>query len=116
MPAPVANTQTPARVQIVFRGATKFKESELREALGDQIEEIKDSGLTPAAADDAAFFLGLFYHNHGYSQANVKSAINGDSLALDVSEGPLTQVEEVTFTGNKSIPSAKLRDYMIGAT
>lgn len=103
-------------VQITFTGVTKFRQSELRDALSDQIQEIRDSGLTPASADDAAFFLGLFYHNHGYSQADVKWNISGGTLALAVSEGPFTQVEEVTFTGNQSIPSTKLRDYLLGAT
>ena len=119
-----AGAQTPApshaagnsRVPIMFTGAAKFRVSELRGALEDQIQEIAESGLTPAAADDAAFFLGLFYHDHGYSQADVKWSIDGGALALNVSEGPFTQIEEVTFTGNGSIPSTKLRDYLLGAT
>ena len=117
-----ADSPTPAAVareeqaQITFTGVTKFRESELRDALGDQVQEIKDSGLSAASADDAAFFLGLFYHKHGYSQADVKWAIDGGSLALNVSEGVFTQIEEVTFTGNQSIPSLKLRDYLLGAT
>lgn len=119
---PTSPTPTPAavvaklNVQINYTGVTKFRDKELREALADQIQEIHDSGLTSASADDAAFFLGLFYQKHGYSQVDVKWAINGGALALNVSEGPFTQIEEVTFTGNQSIPSTKLRDYMLGAT
>ncbi|HWB58333.1 MAG TPA: hypothetical protein VG733_02530, partial [Chthoniobacteraceae bacterium] len=70
--APVAE-----KVPITFTGVTKFRPNQLREALADQVQEINDSGLTPASADDAAFFLGLFYHNHGYSQADVKWKIDG---------------------------------------
>ncbi|HWB58761.1 MAG TPA: BamA/TamA family outer membrane protein, partial [Chthoniobacteraceae bacterium] len=42
--------------------------------------------------------------------------IDGGTLALDVTEGPFTQIEEVAFTGNQAIPSTKLRDYLLGAT
>ena len=117
--APAASPTPPAvtgKAAITIAGATKFRVSELNEALADQIQDIDDSGLTSASADDAAFFLGLFYHKHGYSRAEVKWAINGDALTLNVSEGPFTQIEEVTFTGNLTIPSTKLRDYLLGAT
>jgi hypothetical protein len=40
-----------------IRGATAFKENELRTALKEQIATIHDFGLTAARADDAAFFL-----------------------------------------------------------
>jgi len=111
-PAPAGNRD----VQITFMGVTKFRERVLREALAEQIQAIHDSGLNSAAADDVAFFLGIFYHKQGYSQADVKWAINGGGLTLNVSEGPLTLVEEAAFTGNQSIPSTTLRDYLLGAT
>ncbi|MGB8353987.1 MAG: POTRA domain-containing protein, partial [Chthoniobacteraceae bacterium] len=111
--APAASA---TNADIVFAGATKFPERELREALSDQIQAIRDSGLNPASADDAAFFLGIFYHKKGYSQAAVKWAINGNRLVLNVVEGPAAIVQEATFSGNQSIPSPKLRDYLLGET
>ena len=120
-PPPLAATPTPAPaknsgVPINFTGVTKFREKELREALSDQIDAIRESGLNPASADDAAFFLGIFYHKHGYSQTDVKWRIDGNRLVLNVYEGPVTLVQEVVFTGNQSIPSNTLRDYLLGAT
>ena len=112
-PAPAAAT---GRTDIIFAGVTKFREKELRDALSDQIEAIRDYGLNGASADDAAFFLGLYYHKHGYSQADVKWSINGSRLVLNVVEGPPAIVQEATFSGNQSIPSPKLRDYLLGAT
>lgn len=105
-----------AQVKIVFNGVTKFRESELRKELDDQIQTIRESGLNSAAADDTAFFLGIFYHKRGYPQADVKWAINGDTLVLNVTEGPPAQIEDVVFSGNLSIPSTKLRDFLLGAT
>ena len=54
-----------------IRGATAFKENELRTALKEQIATIHDFGLTAARADDAAFFLELFYRKHGYAKVDV---------------------------------------------
>src|SRR6266699_1172063 len=42
-----------------IRGATAFKEEELRSILKEEIATIHDFGLTAARADDAAFFLAL---------------------------------------------------------
>lgn len=104
-------------VEITFNGASRFRESELRASIEDQIQAIRESGLTPAAADDAAFFLGIFYRKNGYSQADVKWGIaSGNRLVLSISEGPPAVVQEAAFTGNPSIPSTTLRDYLLGAT
>jgi outer membrane protein insertion porin family len=117
---PTAPTPAPpkhAGVRVRFDGATKFSEKQLREAIAEQIAEINESGLTAAAADDAAFFLGIFYRKNGYPQAEVKSQVAaGDTLVLKISEGPLTLIGDVTFRGNKTFPDATLRDYVVGAT
>src|SRR5437764_12845932 len=56
---------------IEFRGQQAFKENELRVALKEEITTIEESGLSPARADDLAFFLEDFYRTHGYSTADV---------------------------------------------
>src|SRR5207302_10609091 len=97
--------------------AAKFSEKQLREAIAEQITEINETGLTAAAADDAAFFLGVFYRKNGYEQTEVKSQVAaGNTLVLKISEGPLTLIGDVTFPGNKTFPDATLRDYVVGAT
>jgi len=113
---PSGSAVTVKSTDILFAGVTKFPERELRDALSDQIQAIQEYGLNPASADDAAFFMGIYYHKKGYSQAAVTWAINGSHLVLNVIEGPATIVQEVTFSGNQSIPSPKLRDYMLGET
>src|SRR6201987_2225234 len=56
---------------IEFRGQQTFAEKELRTALKEEITTVEDFGLTPARADDLAFFLEVFYRKHGYAQVNV---------------------------------------------
>src|SRR5438270_9438274 len=62
-----------SNVEIV--GATSFKEKELLTQLKEQITSIQELGLTPARADDAAFFLELFYRKNGFADVDVKYAI-----------------------------------------
>jgi hypothetical protein len=60
---------------IEFRGQQAFKDKELRVALKEEINTIDDFGLSPARADDLAFFLEVFYRKHGYAKVNVHYAI-----------------------------------------
>src|SRR6201993_1340809 len=74
---------------IEFRGQQAFAEKELPSALKEEITTIEDFGLSPARADDLAFFLEVFYRKHGYAKVNVHYAIeSGSRLRLDVTEGP----------------------------
>src|SRR2546430_1061910 len=74
---------------IEFRGEQAFAEKELRVALKEEITTIEDFGLSPARADDLAFFLEVFYRKHGYAKVNVHYVIeSGSRLRLDITEGP----------------------------
>jgi len=101
---------------IEFRGATAFKEKDLRTALKEQITTVEQYGLSPARADDVAFFLALFYRKHGYAKVNVHYSIEGDRLRLDIQEGPQYTLGEVRFVGNQHEPADKLFDYLVGPT
>ena len=102
---------------IEFRGNQAFKENELRIALKEEITTIEDFGLSPARADDLAFFLEVFYRKHGYAKVDVHYVIeSSDRLRLDINEGPQFTVRTVIFDGNAHEPADKLFDYMIGPT
>jgi outer membrane protein assembly complex protein YaeT len=102
---------------IEFRGQQAFTDKELRVALKEEITTIEDFGLTPARADDAAFFLEVFYRKHGYAKVNVHYVIeSGDRLRLDITEGPRFILRTVIFDGNTREPADKLFDYMVGPT
>src|SRR5947207_15321515 len=102
---------------IEFRGEQAFDEKELRVALKEEITTIDDFGLSPARADDLAFFLEVFYRKHGYAKVNVHYVIeSGDRLRLDITEGPRFILSTVVFDGNAHEPADRLFEYMVGPT
>ncbi|MGZ4967779.1 MAG: hypothetical protein ACXV97_11430, partial [Chthoniobacterales bacterium] len=104
-----------SNVEIV--GAKSCKEKELLTQLKDQISSIEELGLTAARADDAAFFLELFYRKNGFSKVDVKYSMpGGNRLRLDVDEGPRVTIGNVEFVGNATLPSDKLFEYFVGPT
>jgi outer membrane protein insertion porin family len=102
---------------IEFRGQRAFDEKELRSALKEEITTIEDFGLSPARADDLAFFVEVFYRKHGYADVKAHYAIESQSrLRLDISEGPRFTVGTIIFDGNTREPTEKLFEYMAGPT
>ena len=110
-------TQKARSTDLEIRGATAFKEEELRSVLKEEIATIHDFGLTAARADDAAFFLELFYRKHGYAKVDVRYSIEGGSrLVLNVTEGPQAILGTINFVGNNHVPAEKLFEYVVGPT
>src|SRR6266478_183802 len=102
---------------IEFRGEQAFAEKELRVALKEEITTIDDFGLSPARADDLAFFLEVFYRKHGYAKVDVHYVLESASrLRLDITEGPRFVLHTVVFDGNTREPADKLFEYMVGPT
>jgi outer membrane protein insertion porin family len=102
---------------IEFRGQQAFKEKELRTALKEEITTIEDFGLSPARADDLAFFLEVFYRKHGYAKVDVHYTIEStDRLRLDINEGPRFLLRAMIFEGNDHEPADKLFEYAVGPT
>jgi outer membrane protein insertion porin family len=102
---------------IEFRGQQAFAEKELRSALKEEITTVQDFGLSPARADDLAFFLEVFYRKHGYAKVDVHYVIeSGDRLRLDINEGPRFLLSKVIFDGNAHEPADKLFEYIVGPT
>lgn len=105
------------RTDVEIRGATSFKPDELRSILKEQIATIHDFGLTAARADDAAFFLELFYRKHGFARVNVRYSIeSGSRLLLDVNEGPQAELASIDFLGNAHVKAEQLYEYAVGPT
>ena len=102
---------------IEFRGEQAFDEKTLRSKLKEEITTIDDYGLSPARADDLAFFLEVFYRKHGYAKVNVHYTIESQNrLRLDITEGPLMTLGKVIFDGNAKEPADKLFEYAVGST
>jgi outer membrane protein assembly complex protein YaeT len=108
--------QSQARDRVDFTGQQTFTEEQLMAPLLENVREITESGVTPARADDLAFYIGSFYRKAGFSQVAVDYEIRGEKVLIKIKEGPRSLLREITFTGNRSIPSSTLYEYMIGAT
>lgn len=102
---------------VEIAGANSFKEQELLSQLKEQIASISELGLTTARADDAAFFLELFYRKHGFAKVNVRYVMpGGKQLRLEIDEGERVTIGNIHFVGNDNIASDKLFDFVIGPT
>src|SRR5438874_8189867 len=102
---------------IEVRGQQAFDDKQLRSALKEEITTVEDFGLTPARADDLAFFLAVFYRKHGYAKVNVRYVIeSGNRLRLDIIEGPRFMLNKVVFDGNTREPADKLFEYLVEPT
>src|SRR5438309_10831957 len=94
---------------IEFRGQQAFDEKQLRSALKEQITTIEDFGLSPARADDLAFFLEVFYRKHGYAKVDVHYVLESASrLRLDITEGQRFVLQTVVFDGITREPADNL--------
>src|SRR5438477_7916004 len=109
--------QAQATTTVEFSGGQVFKEKDLRSAVKEQLATVNRYGLSPARADDLAFFVEVFYRKHGYAKVDVHYVIeSGDRLRLGVNEGPRFLLGTMTFDGNAREPADKLFEYMVGPT
>ena len=105
------------RANLEIRGNRVFTDKELRSHLKEELETIEEYGLTSARADDAAFFLELFYKKHGYATAEVSYTIeSANRFRLNVFEGPLVHLGKIDFIGNHDVPARKLFKYAVSPT
>jgi outer membrane protein assembly complex protein YaeT len=100
---------------VQFSGAHNFKEEEIRAAIGEQVREIDEKGVTPARADDAAYYVASFYRKAGYSKVETSFVIAGKKVTIRINEGPRTLLRGLEFVGNRAFKDDVLFEYMIGA-
>src|SRR5436853_5986353 len=106
-----------ATITVEFSGEQAFKEKDLRSAVKEQLATVDRYGLTPARADDLAFFVEVFYRKHGYTKASVHYKIESrDRLRLEINEGLLMDLGTITFEGNSGEPTDKLFNFVVGPT
>jgi outer membrane protein assembly complex protein YaeT len=115
---PATATAQAGNVAVQLAGVTAFSQGDLRDALSDALDEIKTEGLNAATADDAAFFLELYYRNNGYAFVEITDTINSPKeLTLKVNEGPLVTLGDITITGNAHYKDpTNFQQYIIGQT
>nr|MBA3651106.1 hypothetical protein [Chthoniobacterales bacterium] len=112
-----AQEKVAQQANLELRGNAAFDEKTLRSQLKEQLSFIAENGLTSARADDAAFFLELFYKKKGFAKGRVRyTIVGGNKLRLDISEGPLVRLATLRFIGNRELPTDKLFDYAVSPT
>ncbi len=105
-----------ASVKFYFKNISVFSESRLRVAIEEQLDRIRSQGLSKPNADDAAYYLAVFYHQNGFAAAEVLWEIRGNSLTFSVVEGSLVQLRSTGVSGNHHIPSGKLLSLLTSPT
>ena len=103
-------------VKIYIKGSYSFSERRLRLAVEEQLERIRARGLTQPNADDAAYYLAVFYHQNGYASAEVTWKIEKESLTLSITEGQLVQLRSTGIEGNQHIASNQLLSLLVSPT
>lgn len=105
-------------VTVRFAGVTAFNEADLSDALADPFDTLQHEGVTNATADDAAFFLELFYRKNGYPFAAGSYKIAGSKeLQLIIEEGPLVALGDIRFSGNAHYEDpTNFQQYIVGTT
>src|SRR5947209_16048814 len=106
-----------ATTTVEFSGEQAFSDKDLRSAVKEQLATLDRYGLTPARADDLAFFVEVFYRKHGYTKVSVHYRIESrDRLRLEINEGSLMTLGTITFQGNSAEPTKKLFEFVVGPT
>ena len=113
---PVLRGANQPALRVLVEGVTQFAPEDIRAALGESLQDLGEDGLTPAHADDTAYFLALYYRRYGYSDAEVLPTLSLQTLTLRVREGPRTVLRTLSFTGNQQVPEDQIAEAMIGAT
>lgn len=112
-----AQEKVAQEANLELRGNVAFDVKTLRSQLKEQLTFIAENGLTAARADDAAFFLELYYKKKGYAKVIVSyTIVSGNRLRLNISEGPLVRLGTLQFVGNRQLPTDKLFEYGVSPT
>jgi len=95
---------------IRFEGNSVFSRSELLSAIS--FYDVDLSGdFDVTAADDANFFLRLFYFDKGFPEAKVRYTFEPDPsrVTFEISEGTREFIDEISFEGADVFPPEQLQ-------
>jgi outer membrane protein assembly complex protein YaeT len=101
------------KVKIQWSGNRAFSEGTLRDAVAEQLEQIRSEGLSRPNADDTAFYTAVFYHQKGYANASVSWQIEGHSLLLTIEEGTQVKLRSTAIEGNPSAGASTILPLLI---
>lgn len=103
---------------IRFEGNDSFRGPQLLAILRNRYYLPLDGAITVTDADDAAFYLRLFYFSRGYRDASVTYTFTPSTpptAQFVINEGPRVLIGTVRFEGQSVIPSDQLREIFAAA-
>lgn len=101
--------------RLELSGNLSFPDDDLRVALASQFRELEEGDVTPAKADDAAYYLGVYYRKQGFANVEVTFSIpSANRVLLKIAEGPRTLIGDVRFQGNKQRTKEQLLPMVLG--
>ncbi|MCB1098417.1 MAG: BamA/TamA family outer membrane protein [Verrucomicrobiae bacterium] len=112
----VAQDEVPRRADVSFRGLEQLTAEQARAIISHQISYIAERGVSPARADDAAYFLGIGMRRMGFEAAEVDWEIEGDSVVLIVRESKLRSLGDIEIEGNAAIQADVIEALLTDAT
>lgn len=86
--------------KLSFVGLQSYSKKELIEAVGGRLDYIADREATSFRADDAAFLVETYLHDHGLPDASVSWSLpGGDIIQLTIQEGASKYLGEIIVNG-----------------
>ncbi|WP_233192695.1 outer membrane protein assembly factor BamA [Acidimangrovimonas sediminis] len=106
-------TEYPTIGQIAFQGNSRFKDDELKKI----IKSVAHRVYSPTQAESDAATLGEFYRAKGRYAAIVTPRVikrpdNRVDLVFEIQEGKTTEVQRLSFVGNRSFSDRRLRQVL----
>lgn len=106
---PTPEPSTPPNV--VFEGNESFTVPQLQTALRRFRVELRDP-LEVTQVDDAAYFIGEYYHTRGFPSAEVTYDFANGAATFHILEGEQVFLGTVTFEGHSVLTSERLNDIL----
>ncbi len=106
--------------KVRLEGLHVIPAGEARAWIASQVRYVESAGVTPARADDLAFFLENAMRQQGYREATVDWKVEGEGAAarivLTVSEGRSVQLGAIDVAGNAALKDAAVGELLTAAT
>ena len=105
--------EAPAGTNVTINGLNSITDADARSQIRSQLVHIDKNGVSTARADDAAFFLQLELRKRGYEKAEVTWRLPAaDRIVLDVEEGEIFDLAEITSEGNETLSDEAIYELM----
>lgn len=104
-----------AEFRVVFQGNDHLSDSDLQEAVAEELAGFAGSDYPEAKADDAAFLIESTYKKTGYAFVKAAYAIAADQdvplLTFTIDEGPQVLVSSIVMAGNSTFSDKQLLSF-----